>query len=131
VPIAISEKEKGRCDIRDVQASLADFVWGVPEEDAPLYPTPGFSTRWVQTEGLPEVIQVDKKSPAERAGLKAGDRLAELDGRPVPDREAIHRVFAGKRWGDPVSLKVRRGSETVSLQLLLRRERPEPCKPKG
>ena len=50
VPIAISEKEKGRCDIRDVQASVADFVWGVPEEDAPLYPTPGFSTRWVQTD---------------------------------------------------------------------------------
>jgi hypothetical protein len=30
-----------------------------------------------------------------------------------------------------VHLTVRRGKETVSLDLLLRRERPEPCKPKN
>lgn len=131
VSVATSDRDKGHCDIRTVQASLADYVWGVPEEDAPAYPTPGFSTRWVQTENLPEVIQVDKRSAAERAGLKVGDRLVDLDGRPSSDREAIHRVFAGKRWGDSARLTVRRGSETVPLELLLRRERPEPCKPKS
>jgi len=130
VPVAVSDRDKGRCDIRTVRASLADFVWGVPEEDATLYPSPGFSTRWVQTENLPEVIQVEKKSAAQRAGLKVGDRLTEIDGRPSADREAIHRAFATKRWGDSARLSVRRGSETVSLELLLRRERPEPCKPK-
>ncbi len=130
VPVAISNREKGRCAIESVQASLADFVWAVPDEDATLYPPPGFSTRWVQTENLPEVIQVDKKSAALRAGLKVGDRLVELDGRPTSDREAIHRAFAGKRWGDSSRLTVRRGKETVSLELLLRRERPEPCKSK-
>jgi uncharacterized iron-regulated protein len=130
VSVAVSDRDKGRCDIRTVRASLADFVWGVPEEDSPLYPTPGFSTRWVQTEKLPEVIQVDKKSASERAGLKVGDRLVELDGRPAADREAIHRAFTTKRWGDSARLTVRRGSETVSLELVFRRERPEPCKRK-
>ncbi len=130
VSVAVSDRDKGRCDIRTVRASLADFVWGVPEEDSTLYPSPGFSTRWVQTENLPEVLQVDKKSAAERAGLKVGDRLVELDGRPAADREAIHRAFATKRWGDSARLTVRRVSETVSLELLFRRERLEPCKPK-
>ncbi len=130
VSVAVSDRDKGQCNIRSVRASLADFVWGVPEEDSTLYPLPGFSTRWVQTENLPEVIQVDKKSSAARAGVKVGDRLVELDGRPAADREAIHRVFAEKRWGDSVRLAVRRGSETVALELKLRRERPEPCKPK-
>lgn len=131
LPVEISDREKGKCDIRVVQASIADFVWGLPEEEDPLYPTPGFSTRWVQKEELPEVIQVDKKSSAARAGLKVGDRLVEIDGRRTTDREAIQRVFAEKRWGDGARLTVRRGNEAVVLELLLRRERPEPCKPKG
>ena len=130
-PVAISDREKGKCDILVVQASLADFVWGVPEEEDPPYPLPGFSTRWIQTDGLPEVIQVEKKSSAARAGLKVGDRLLELDGGRVADREAIHRAFAGKRWGDGVRMKVRRGEEIVTLDFALRRERPEPCKPKS
>jgi aminopeptidase N len=131
VSVAASDREKGRCEIPTVRASLADFVWGVPEEDDPLYPTSGFSTRWVQSEGLPEIIQVDKKSPAEKAGLKVGDRIVELDGRPAADREAIYRFFAGKRWGDSARLSLRRGTEALSLELLLRRDRPEPCKPKS
>lgn len=131
VPIEISDREKGKCDIRVVQASLADYVWGVPEEEDPLYPTPGFSTRWIQKEELPEVIQVDKKSSAARAGLKVGDRLLVIDGRRATDREAIQRVFSEKRWGDGARLTVRRGAETVALDVLLRRERPEPCKPKS
>jgi len=130
-PVAISDHDKGWCDIQAVQASLADFVWGVPEEDSSRYPTPGFSTRWAQSDALPQVIQVDKKSPVARAGLKTGDRLAEVDGKPTSDREAVLRAFSGKRWGDAVRLTVRRGEETVTLNVLLRRERPEPCKPKG
>ena len=131
VPVSISDREKGRCDIRVVQASLADFVWGIPEEDDPPYPLPGFSTRWIQTDNVPEVIQVEKKSSAARAGLKVGDRLLEIDGSTASDREAIHRAFASRRWGDGVRLKVRRSAETLSLDFALRRERPEPCKPKS
>jgi len=130
-PVAISDHEKGWCDIQAVQASLADFVWGVPEEDAPRYPTSGFSTRWAQSEALPQVIQVDKKSSVARAGLKTGDRLVEVDGKPTGDREDVLRAFSEKRWGDAVRLTVRRGEEALTLNVLLRRERPEPCKPKG
>jgi uncharacterized iron-regulated protein len=131
VPVAISNQEKGRCAIESVQASLADFVWGVAEEDSPRYPTPGFATRWVQADNEPAVIQVDKESAAEKAGLKTGDRLLELDGKPASDREAIHRAFAQKRWGDGARLSIRRGAETLTLDLVFRRERPEPCKPKS
>jgi aminopeptidase N len=130
VPVAISDHEKGKCSIEAVQASLADFVWGVPEEDATRYPLPGFATRFVQTDGQISIIQVDKKSAAAKAGVKVGDRLLEIDGRAVSGREGIHRAFAEKRWGDTAKLTVRRGSENVTLDVLLRRERPEPCKPK-
>src|SRR5262245_13259877 len=131
VSVAISDTEKGRCSIESVQASLADYVWGIPEEEDPRYPTPGFATRWVEKDGQPEVIQVDKKSSASRAGLKVGDRLLEVDGRPTADREAIRTAFADKRWGDGVRLTVRRGEENVPLDVPLRRERPAPCKPKS
>jgi uncharacterized iron-regulated protein len=130
VPVAISNTEKGRCSIEAVQASLADFVWGVPEEESTRYPMPGFSTRFVEKDSEPAVIQVDRKSAAARAGLTVGDRLLELDGHPARDREAIHRAFAEKRWGDTAKLTVRRGAETLTLDLQLRRDRPEPCKPR-
>src|SRR5215471_1957461 len=130
VPVAISDAEKGRCAIESVQASLADYVWGIPEEEDPRYPTPGFATRRVENDGQPEVIQVDKKSSAARAGLKVGDRLLEVDGRPTADREAIRNAFADKRWGDGLRLTVRRGDEKMPLDVVLRRERPSPCKPK-
>ncbi|HKF44505.1 MAG TPA: ChaN family lipoprotein [Thermoanaerobaculia bacterium] len=130
VPAAISDTEKGRCAIESVQASLADYVWGIPEEEDPRYPTPGFATRRVENDGQPEVIQVDKKSSAARAGLKVGDRLLEVDGRPTADREAIRNAFADKRWGDGLRLTVRRGDEKMPLDVVLRRERPSPCKPK-
>jgi uncharacterized iron-regulated protein len=128
VPVAISNAEKGRCSIESVQASLADYVWGIPEEEDPRYPMSGFATRWVEKDGQPEVIQVEKKSSAARAGLKVGDRLLEVDGRPTADREAIRNAFADKRWGDGVRLTVRRGEEKIPLDLILRRQRPEPCK---
>jgi C-terminal processing protease CtpA/Prc len=88
----------------------------------------GFATRWVEKDGQPEVIQVEKKSSAARAGLKVGDRLLEVDGRPTADREAIRNAFADKRWGDGVRLTVRRGEEKIPLDVILRRQRPEPCK---
>jgi S1-C subfamily serine protease len=54
--------------------------------------------------------------------LKAGDRLTSLDGAAVPDREALARAMAGKRWGDALVLKVQRDKEALSLTVLLRRK---------
>ncbi|MGH8619529.1 MAG: Do family serine endopeptidase [Burkholderiales bacterium] len=49
---------------------------------------------------------VEKGSPAERAGLKAGDVVLALDGKPVADASALARGIADRKPGDGVQLKV-------------------------
>jgi carboxyl-terminal processing protease len=68
----------------------------------PRYVTLGFSLR--EIEGLPVVAAVDKGSAAERAGLAAGDALANVDGRPATElfaerlAEQTASTPAAARW---------------------------------
>lgn len=53
----------------------------------------------------PRVTQVSKGSPAEKAGLKAGDELRAIDGRPIYDtKEFIQHVEAHP--GTPVDIEI-------------------------
>jgi serine protease Do len=49
---------------------------------------------------------VEKGSPADRAGLQAGDVVLALDGKPVADATALARGIADHKPGDSVQLKV-------------------------
>ena len=47
-------------------------------------------------------------SPAELAGLKAGDAFVSLDDFPVTEQGDVILVIGGKKPGDGVAVKVRR-----------------------
>jgi uncharacterized iron-regulated protein len=122
IPVAVRD-EKG-APVETVQASYANFVWGVPAATDPLYPELGVSTRPRLGDELLEVIHVEKDSPAARAGLKEKDILVSLDGAALPDRETLARLIAGKRWGDTAAFVVRRDGESVTVTVPLRRTSP-------
>jgi S1-C subfamily serine protease len=63
---------------------------------------------------------------AAAAGVKTGDFLLAFDRLPVPDKEALATLLAAKRWGDRVTLDVRRGGQPVTLTARLRRVLPAP-----
>jgi hypothetical protein len=44
-----------------------------------------------------------------------------MDGAPVPDKETLNRLVAGKSWGDESSFAVKRGAETLTLRVAFRR----------
>jgi uncharacterized iron-regulated protein len=119
VPLNVRDGEGH--EVRTVQASYADFVWGVPAQTAPAYPALGLSTNPVAGEKTLKVILVSEQTPAEQAGVRVGDVIVSLDGTAVPDRETLNRLVAAKRWGDAAVLAVRRGGETKELRLALRR----------
>ena len=113
--------------VPDVQASYADFVWGLPREADPLFPSLGFSTVAVSDQDTRRrVIFVPEESVAARAGFEVGDVLLTLDGTPLPERETYNRLMAAKRWGDVARFTVRRGDQTIELTALLRRLPEEP-----
>lgn len=105
-----------------VQASLADFLWGIPPQAAPRYPVLGVSLLGGAGSEPARVIQVAPDSPAGRAGLAAGDVLLAIGGARVADEVAVRTATAALRWGDVVAVRFRRGDGEQTVNVALRRQ---------
>ena len=116
------EDLKGKA-FEKVQASFADYLWGLPREEEPQFPSVGMSTRGGRNGQPLAVIDVPKDSPASAAGLKVGDVLVSMDGQPLKDLEQFNAVMSRKFWGDEVVFTVKRDKEQVSLTVKLRRRK--------
>ncbi len=69
------------------------------------------------------VNKVMEDTPAERAGLKAGDVIIGVDGKDVSDQGDISRALSSRDAGDEVGLKIMRDGSERTLQVKLE-ERP-------
>ncbi len=118
IPVPVTGDEGERVD--SVQASYADYLWGMPEERAPIYPYLGISSRKGEDERR-KVIHVAENSPAEGAGFEVGDVLLTVGDMEIWGKGDLNRLMAKKRWGDSLPATVQRGEETVELVVLLRR----------
>ncbi len=125
VPIRVVDGKDRPVEI--VQASYADFLWGLPPEKDPQYPYLGISTTEAEAQKGRRVISVEKDTPGMAAGFRNGDVLLSMDGVSVHDRELFNRLLAEKRWGDAAAFKVLRGEEEIKIKVFFRR-RP-PAKP--
>ncbi len=65
------------------------------------------------------VAQVVEGSPAEKAGLKEGDVVVEVDGRAVSNLRQIRGYVAGKAPGDRVRLSYLREGRSMNATLVL------------
>jgi uncharacterized iron-regulated protein len=119
IPVHV-EDLKGKT-FEKVQASFADYLWGLPREEEPLFPSVGMSSRGGRNGQPMTVLDVPKEGPAAAAGLKAGDVLVAMDGLPLKDLEHYYTVLAGKHWGDTVAFTVNRDKELVQVLVKLRR----------
>jgi regulator of sigma E protease len=72
-----------------------------------------------------QVEQVEPGMPAERAGLKVGDRVERVAGEPILFFESATRLFQASA-GKPLPIQVRRGSTLLDLTVV-----PEESEGKG
>jgi uncharacterized iron-regulated protein len=123
IPIVI-EEDDGL--ITEVQASYADYIWGMPPAIDPIYPSLGLSTRSAGGDDEKRtVIFIAEDSVAEQAGFQMGDLLLEVDGEPLSDRASFSEILAGMNWGDRAVVTVERGESEVDLEVVFRREAPD------
>ena len=71
----------------------------------------------------PVIGVIDKDSPAERAGLRPGDLIVEINGRQIlTDQEALTQV-AAMAPGSEIEIRFRRGNQSLTARATLE-ERP-------
>ncbi len=124
IPVSIRDGEHDPV-VSKVQASYANFVWGLPPSTDPLYPSVGISTPEQKNGERYKVILVGKESPAAAAGFQVGDEIVSIDGVAYTDKETANRLMAAKRWGDAVLYKVIRNGQEQALTVHLRRQPPK------
>ena len=63
------------------------------------------------------VAGVQRGSPADRAGIKPGDIVIGVDGKPVRDPETLRNLIVAFAPGKQAAFKLRRGKGDVDLQV--------------
>jgi len=63
------------------------------------------------------IVKVESGSPAEEAGLAAGDIIVEIDKKPVKDLKTLNSLLAGIKEGHTILFLIDRGGSTVFLTL--------------
>ena len=119
VPVPIRDnKDK---PVHEARASYANYIWGVPPEVEPVYPSLGVSLAGALGSAPTKVIQVSDDSIAQRAGIRFGDVLLHLDDSKVDTSVALRKRIANYDWGDSAVLRFKRDGEVQTLDLHFRR----------
>ncbi|MES2793874.1 MAG: trypsin-like peptidase domain-containing protein [Planctomycetota bacterium] len=73
-----------------------------------------------------ELDYIVPRSPAEKAGLKAGDWIVEFAGQTFRDAESLHRRIKATQPDTTVTLKVRRQGQFETIKVTLATQPSEP-----
>jgi hypothetical protein len=97
---------------RNPNAAIADL------RDTPFPPAPGFIGIEFDPDVPPlKIAAVIKGSPADKAGVKAGDVLLEFSSQAVQFPEDVARLSSRVAEGAAVTLKLQRGNQTLTLNV--------------
>lgn len=81
------------------------------------------------------VVEVVEKSPAAKAGLKAGDRIMAVGNTAITSYDQLAGIVRAKKAGDKLTFKIKRGKETKNVPVTLggggTSAKPAPEKPEA
>lgn len=73
---------------------------------------------------LPVIGEISAKEPAERAGLRVGDRITAINGEKIADFDDL-RLAISMHAGTPLLVEYQRGNQKLTTTLTPRREESE------
>lgn len=76
----------------------------------------GLRFDWKKEAGA-EIVEVEKESPADKAGLAKGDVLLQLGGNKIPDLETLRLLLLETKEGDKVKIIVKREAGTKEFEM--------------
>jgi serine protease Do len=81
-------------------------------------PLPPRLARELGREDCVEVTEVEGGAPAARAGIRAGDLLLALDGKPIHSMNDLQRLMVAERIGSPTVFTVARDEHVLELSVV-------------
>ncbi len=116
--IPINKVKKVVAELKSKGKVVRDFWWGFEAQQVDVR-----VARYFQLPNVEGIIVSDvaRNSPAEKAGLKVGDIVLEVNGEKVNSELDFAAVVAEARVGDVLNLKVYREKKIMNLQLKLER----------
>jgi serine protease Do len=75
-------------------------------------------------DGPLRVTKVEAASPAQRLGIQTGDELVRVGTQKTSRPLDLERAFLDRSTGEAVTLEIRRGSQTFSMDLALAESQP-------
>lgn len=102
-----------------VSRSLADFIWGIPEEKRPAYPEIGLALKKVS--GLDNLV-VERKpmdGAAAAADFDKGDIILSVDGKPYGDINALRICLAKFSYDQEIAFHTLRAGQEKDVTLKL------------
>jgi putative serine protease PepD len=81
--------------------------------------TPIIGVQIENTADGPRVAEVTPGGPADTAGVRAGDKIVAVDGRPIQDSTGLIVAVRDKAVGDTVDLTIERNGRTQDIQVTL------------
>jgi serine protease Do len=91
----------------------------VPLQLVAPYPTPQRTGIMLSTKERATVTDIDKNSPAEKAGIREGDRIIRFGGQPVVSWADVQWVLYTCDDSKPVKVEIDRGGKAVEATLVL------------
>ncbi|MGI8485198.1 MAG: S1C family serine protease [Thermomicrobiales bacterium] len=83
-----------------------------------VYPYFGVSSQELQ-DGTVQVAKVETGSPADTAGLQAGDVITQVDGKDVSTDSPLLNLLIAHKPGDEVKLTIERNGQTQTISVTL------------
>jgi serine protease DegQ len=105
------------------QGSVIRGWIGIEAQD--ITPELAESFKLSQTQGGSLIAGVLRNSPADKAGLRAGDILLEIEGKPVADSGSMLNLIAVLKPNQKATLKIARAEKIVSVPIVIGK-RPKP-----
>jgi len=102
-------------DCKDLVAGYADAVFGLAAPVAAADARPRLGVHLEQAADGVRIRQVEKGSIAEASGVRDGDVVLEIAGRPAKQAGDVAGAVRRQAPGTWLPLKVKRGSDTVEL----------------
>ncbi|MFA5317905.1 MAG: PDZ domain-containing protein [Patescibacteria group bacterium] len=64
-------------------------------------------------------VSIEKKSPAEAAGLLEGDIILEIEGRKISETNNLSDIILGYKTGEEIEIKIERRGEERQIKVVL------------